>query len=205
MLEPMTALTDLLLCIVACMLGLKLMEYELGEGLLSRFFWGKALLSIGFSAFLGVINHGFISADQPHAKFFFWRVTMIAIGSAGSNFMLSAVIVLGGKARHYLVIPLCVLDTIYIVWIWFFYDFRVVIVWLALALVALGMLCCKPGPHRKSLVVGAVLTGIGLGLWSASVALNSYINHNDLYHLIQLVAVFFLYRAGLQLKDCADA
>ena len=46
------------------------------------------------------------------------------------------------------------------------------------------------------LLAGVVLSLVAAGIQQSGVAIHQYFNHNDLYHVVQAVAVWFLYLAA---------
>lgn len=205
MYEPITALTDLLLGLVAIFFGVKLCN-SVGNNVSARVFLGGALDFIGISALFGTFNHGFVGPEQVHVKLFLWKLTMAMIGLAGYYFINAVILAARIIPRHGILvikIAVTILFGIYIGTIIFAYDFQFVLAWLALTLLALSLFCFQSSPGRSEIMLGTLTTATGLVLWAMSVGLNSYINHNDLYHLIQIIAVSLFYFGGKKLQDAS--
>jgi hypothetical protein len=52
-------------------------------------------------------------------------------------------------------------------------------------------------PHAVGLLKGIALSAVAAAVQQSGWALTAWFNHNDLYHVIQAVAVWFLYRGAL--------
>ena len=50
-------------------------------------------------------------------------------------------------------------------------------------------------------VAGIMVAFVAAGVQVGEISLYEHFNHNDLYHLIQAVSFWLLYRAGLLLSD----
>ena len=51
---------------------------------------------------------------------------------------------------------------------------------------------------------GAVVSAMGLALMALKVSVHEHFNHNDLYHVIQMVGLFFFYKAALLLEGVRE-
>lgn len=51
------------------------------------------------------------------------------------------------------------------------------------------------------LYLGLIVSIIGLAIQQSNLQLHSSINHNDIYHVIQLGALYLFYRAAMRMRD----
>lgn len=58
---------------------------------------------------------------------------------------------------------------------------------------------------RRWLVVGFGATAVGLTLLVQKVSFHQHFNHNDLYHVVQMVGLYGVYRGGRRLLDLDGA
>jgi hypothetical protein len=58
---------------------------------------------------------------------------------------------------------------------------------------------------RRWLVVGFGATAVGLTLMVQKVSFHQHFNHNDLYHVVQMVGLYGVYRGGRRLLDLDPA
>jgi hypothetical protein len=87
-------------------------------------------------------------------------------------------------------------------------DFRYVIyeygstLSIVLVLVALGRVGGEPGVQGH-IIAGIVVSIVAGALQQSGIDLHRHFNHNDLQHVVQMVAIWFLYEGGRRLRDAA--
>ncbi len=54
---------------------------------------------------------------------------------------------------------------------------------------------------KRWLILGAMLSLLGLAIQQSGIVLYRNLNHNDICHLIQLVGLYSLYRGAVLLED----
>jgi hypothetical protein len=57
---------------------------------------------------------------------------------------------------------------------------------------------------HRSLKRAIAVTVIGLVIQQSGLGLHVHFNHNDIYHIIQMVGLYYLYRGALNLHDLVD-
>jgi hypothetical protein len=182
--EPMTLATDYLLTIAAAIFAARLWRVNRR--------WALAFVFTAFGSFFGGTFHGLWQSA------WLWKPTVIAIGLA-SFFLLSAYFP-----------RLALLKFIaYATWMIFHDGFVWVIVdyGITLLLVAFGVLRREPqlserrlaSPHSRWILGSIALSVLGALVQMSGFSLHRHFNYNDLYHVIQLVALWMLYRGGLNL------
>jgi hypothetical protein len=177
--EPVTALTDYALAAVSLFLGSRLLK--------SSRFWALAFLAIGLAALLGGTWHGFWQSDL------LWKATVLSVGVASFGMVAgSALATTTGTLTRAVVAFAIVKLVIYSAWMLGHGEFIWVVLDTGAALLIVGALYLR----RYN---GWMLAGVGLsvvaGLAQASgMRLHVHFNHNDLYHLIQIAAMFAFHR-----------
>lgn len=185
--EPTTVITDYLLGAVSAWVAFQLLR----EKERSRFFWGIAFAALAAGAFLGGTWHGFVRSDL------LWKATVLSVGVtsfgmvAGSAFATvksSALPVLAGIKL-----------VAYIGWMLFHDEFVYVVLDTGSALLVVAALHLWKWNGR-------ILAGVGLSVIAGMVqasgfVLHEHFNHNDLYHLIQIAGVVFLYQGAKRLQS----
>jgi hypothetical protein len=177
--EPVTALTDYALAAVAAFLGVRLLR--------SNRFWALAFLALALAALLGGTWHGFWQSDS------LWKATTLSVGVASFGMVAGSALAITHGAARQLVFGFALLKLVaYGFWILRHDDFVWVIVDSGSALAIVGLLYL----WRFS---GWMLAGVGISIVAGAVqasalALHASFNHNDLYHLIQIAALFAFYR-----------
>lgn len=173
--EPMTVATDYLLGAVAIVFAVRL--WRAGVRM-----WALAFAATAAAAVLGGTYHGL--AWQP-----LWKPTVYAVGAA-SLFLLAQL----GRA---LAIVGLLKFTTYAVWMLTHDDFRYVIYDYGATLLIMAV---YGAVRRNWWIVGSVAVSVvAAAVQQSGFALHRHFNHNDIYHLIQIVALWMLYRGGLRL------
>ena len=186
----MTLATDYLLAGVTGWLALLL--YRSPQR--SARWWSYAFMALAAGAFLGGTWHGFVQNDL------LWKATVLSVGVASFAMVAgSTFATLSGRARD-AVLWLAGLKLI-AYWWWMLGrdDFIYVVLDTGIALLVVAALHL----WRWN---GPILAGVGLsvlaGLAQASgFALHPHFNHNDLYHVIQTLAVVLLYQGAKRLQS----
>ncbi len=177
--EPTTVITDYVLGAVSIFLSLRLMDA-------SRF-WALAFFALGLGAFLGGTWHGFWQDDL------LWKATTLSVGGASFGMVAgSADAATTGKLRAGLIAFAVVKLFAYAAWMLYHDDFIWVVADTGSALGVVAVLhVLKWNPWMLAGVAASVLAGLAQ---ASGLALHEHFNHNDLYHVLQTVAMFVLYR-----------
>ena len=86
---------------------------------------------------------------------------------------------------------------VYMRWMITHNDFLYVIADYGLTLLIVGIvMLTRRGPATPWVIGSIVVSVIGALVQQSGFALHRHFNHNDLYHVIQLVALWLLYRGG---------
>jgi hypothetical protein len=177
--EPTTVITDYALGAVSIFLSWRVMDA-------SRF-WALAFFALGLGAFLGGTWHGFWQDDL------LWKATTLSVGGASFGMVAaSADAVTTGKLRGGLIAFAGVKLFAYAAWMLHHDDFVWVVADTASALFIVAIL------HAWRFN-GWILSGVAVSLLAgfaqaSGFALHPRFNHNDLYHVLQIAAMFLFYR-----------
>jgi hypothetical protein len=184
--EPTTVLTDCALAAVSAFLGCRLIPYSK--------FWALAFLALALGAVLGATWHGFWPTDV------LWKATTLSVGVASFGMVAgSSTAITSGGLRSALIAFAAVKLVAYSVWMLYHDDFIWVVVDTASALGVVAVLhLWKWNPW--------MLAGVGVSVIAAlaqasGLALHPRFNHNDLYHVLQIAAMFLFYRGVRRQKN----
>jgi hypothetical protein len=174
--EPMTLATDYMLTIAASVFAAKLWR--------SNRMWALAFVFTALGSFFGGTYHGLLQSQS------LWKVTVLSIGIA-SFFLLAG----SGRA---LAIAATIKLVAYCTWVIFFNDgFEWVIADYGITLLLVGAAALVRRDESRWWILGSIVVSIAGALVQRSgFTLHRHFNHNDLYHVIQLVALWLLYRGG---------
>jgi len=201
--EPMTLLTDYALAAVTASLAFSL--HRRRDGRRARALWTLALAALALAALLGGSSHGFAPVLPPLAAVLLWKATVLSVGAASFGLLAGSAAGTTSPpvARIFLVLAAAKL-AIYSAWMLFHDEYVYVIVDTGTALAGIAVLHLWSLTTRRDAASAWMLAGVAVSLLAAAVqasgfAVSRNFNHNDLYHVIQIVAMFLFYAGGRRL------
>ena len=208
-LEPTTMLTDYVLAGMGVWLGCRLIRQGAGSAagrLTPTALWGVSFLALALGAVAGGTSHGFAAYLGETGQAFAWKLTVYAIGLTSLAFLIaSALAYLRGGARKLLVALAMAQFVGYAWWMATHDDFRYVIYDYLPAMTVVLALALWAWRSRSSSSGRWVVAGILVSFAAAAVQMtgwvwHKYFNHNDLYHLVQMLGLYLLFRGGRLLR-----
>lgn len=200
--EPMTVLTDVLLAAAAIFGGVKI--YGVSAAPVHLFF-ALSFFLIALGTLTGATIHAIRHTSLVSRVPLLWRITGIAVGTSVMA-MLAATFyhILPADYADILRWTVLGLSIIYAAWIWRDYRFRNVIVFysisMAFILGAMALNYVSTGsPGAKLIVVGILISFGAAAVQQSGFKLARHFNHNDIYHVIQLIGLYFFYKGALLL------
>ena len=208
MTEPITMLTDYLLGVLALAFGYGILSKNRIDGQISRSLWACAFLSLSLSALVGGTYHGFQWQDSLGDLI--WKITTLSMGFT-SLFMTASVVCAncGGRMRRGWLVIAGMKFLIYLCLVMTRDDFLLVIadygsVMLAILVIALIQTFRRTRPEAPWLAAGVGVSLIAAGIQASGFSLHEHFNHNDLFHVIQIPALYLFLRGGLLLTDSKE-
>ncbi len=197
--EPMTLLTDYLLAGISGYAGWILFQRSSNQ--CSQRAWAIAFFALMLGAFAGGSYHGFFESPV------LWKITLLIIGF--SNFFMLAGSLFSTTSKNVcrsLLILSAAKLFIYSGWILYHDEFLTVILDSAASMgvitVLHGLAIVRDRDLGSKWIIGGVCISIVASIIQAShFAIASGFNHNDLYHVIQIIAVSLFYQGARRLKD----
>ena len=205
--EPMTVATDYLLAAVAIFLGWSLWALGRRVRQSSTESWGKAMLATAAAAIAGGTWHGFNQAMHPAASAIVWKTALLAIGVA-SFFMLAAAIMatIPRIVGHWLLAAAVLKLVVYVVWMlghdeffWVVYDYGSAMIFV-LAVYAYRMIFSRD-PAARAIVLGVLVSFAAAWIQRSDLSVGTFLNHNDLYHLTQIAALFAFHSGAQRIRE----
>jgi hypothetical protein len=200
--EPMTVLTDVLLAAAAAYFGVKICGVSAAP---VHFYFALSFFLIALGTLTGATIHAIRHTSLVTWVPLLWRITGIAVGTSVTA-MLAATFYLLLPADYADLLRWTVLglSIIYAAWIWRDYRFKNVIVFysicMAFVLGAMGLSYVSTGsPGSKLIAVGILISFGAAAVQRSGFKLARHFNHNDIYHVIQFVGLYFFYRGALLL------
>ncbi len=205
--EPMTMITDYLLGGWTFYLAFKLIHKGMRVSQRSIILWGLSFVATGIAALIGGTSHGFALYFGTMTKAVIWTATLISIGFA-SLFLLSSAIITTFKKplRDWLIAATALKFILFAVWIVSHSEFKYVIYDYVPAMI--GVLTVQVygkysrGDKSAAWIILGILVSFGAAaIQQSGFTLHEHFNHNDLYHVIQMGAIYMLYKGGILLLD----
>jgi Family of unknown function (DUF6962) len=200
--EPMTVLTDVLLAAAAVFGGVRI--YGVSSAPV-HFYFALSFFLIALGALAGATIHAIRHTSLISWVPLLWRITGIAVGTSVTA-MLAATFyhLLPADYADLLRWTVLGLSIIYAAWIWRDYRFQNVIVFysicMAFVLGAMALSYVSTGsPGARLIVVGILISFGAAAVQRSGFKLARHFNHNDIYHVIQLVGLYFFYKGALLL------
>jgi hypothetical protein len=190
--EPVTLITDYILAGVTAWLCFLLWKQR--ESQRARYGWTIAFGALALGAFLGGTWHGFMQSAL------LWKATVLAIGVASFAMLAgSAYAVLSGPPRTVVLVLASVKFLVYATAMLIRDEFVFFVIDSG---VTFGLVAALHLWRFNGWIVAGVAVSMLAALVQASgFALHRHFNHNDLYHVIQVAAMFLFYRGARRLTD----
>jgi hypothetical protein len=195
--EPATLLTDYLLALLGGYLAWRLHRHPSIETPAVRW-WFRALVVLAVSAFVGGSYHGFAPNLPRVVDDLWWRVVLWIIcllGYAmGSALVCEMVPRAAQRTWSHLLIAKFLIASVFVILV---PEFFVAIADYGLVMLAWGVVAVfVDRPWRGWLLAAVALSAIAAWVQQREVSLSRYLNHNDVFHLIQALALIGLFRGA---------
>lgn len=200
--EPTTAITDYIIFILGIIFGGLTISIQNSQ---FHQLWGASFISIGIGAFFGGTSHGFGPKMKGIYRKVLWRITIIFIGISGIFMaMSSSLFFITENGKYALFITAGVLLILYLLKIRKQDSFRSAVTFymplLGVTLVGFSM------AFYFQNITGALFITIGLIVCITGsltqllkISLHEKFNHNDLFHVIQMLGMYLMYRGGMEI------
>jgi hypothetical protein len=184
----MTLLTDYVLALACGCFSILL--YRLKSA--ASGWWSIAFAAVALAALVGGTYHGFPSF-YPNVL---WKTTLVAAGAASCAMVIATGV--GTRIAPKLFFWLALLKfAAYLAWIASTDSFFAVVADSGSALLLVAALhAIRGGAAWRWMISGVAVAVAAAGVQAMKLAPHPHFNHNDLYHVIQLAAMWLLYRGA---------
>ncbi len=205
--EPTTVVTNVVLAGFAFVLGARLGYGAAAEGSASGSFIGLGLLATAVGAAFGAAAHGIDPRTDREQRERCWRASLYALGFAGAATIASvAFFTARGSIRTTILVVAGLKLLAYLISVTRRPEFRVaaadyggaLAVLLAAALYAIARWHAAGMPWLVAGVGVSLVAGL---VQARRIVFHRHFNHNDLFHVIQMVALYLFFRGGALLVD----
>jgi hypothetical protein len=203
--EPATLLTDYVLAGVTGCLGWRLWARR--EQHVARKLWAVAFGALALAALAGGSHHGFTLLLPETMLVALWKVSVFSVGLASFGMLYgSAMAVTSGNARKLLLVLAGAKLALYSLWMTGHDEYIFVIADTGGAMLGIAALHLwswfRDSDEPSRWLLGAIAVSVlAAGVQAARLAPHPHFNHNDLYHVIQVAAMFLFYKGAKLLRD----
>ncbi len=189
--EPITALTDFLLSVECFIFTFLIFKRAVSW---QRLFWNGFFICVGMGAFLGALFHGFSFAQSV----FLWRGVNLSL-ILGITFFPLAILSLRTRIIPKWLFALFIAILILASFFFYnsqnflhilFYEGGVLTICIMIALTYLR----KGYQEGKPLLLGMVVSVVAALAQATNMRL-LFLNNNDIFHLVQIIAMVFFFKA----------
>jgi len=165
-----------------------------------------ALYLLAFGALVGGIYHGFSPHFSVLLKDFIWKTILYAVGLTTVFFLLAAISTVVSYEIYNILkwIPILVF-VVYAVFIWRYNDLIQAIYFnipmmIVIFIIMVYLYIVSKDTGTGKIILGLVISFLGAGIWSRKLSVNGYFNYNDIYHIIQTIGLWYIYRGALTIQ-----
>jgi|SRR4051812_818550 hypothetical protein len=205
--EPTTVFTDVVLAALAFVLAVRLGHRSAVDDSAAGAWLAAGLLATGFAAVIGAVAHATDPARDAGSRERLWRSTLYISGLIGAATVASvAYFAARGSMRTVLLTFAVIKLVVFVRQVSRTPVFRVAAIdyGIALAILVIGAvseMLRRGAPGMVWLIAGVFVSLVAGIVQAKRLAFHRQFNHNDLYHVIQMVALYSFYRGGLLLVD----
>ncbi len=203
----MTVATNVVLAVLAFVLGARLGYGAAAQGSASGSFFGLGMVVGAVAAAFGAATHGIDPRVDAAQRERCWRAALYTLGFATAATTVSvAFFTARGWIRTAILVAVGIKLLVYLVSVARRPQFRLAAAdhVATLAVLLAAALYAMARWHAAGmgwLVAGVGVSLIGVLVQVRHVAIHRHFNHNDLYHVIQMVALYLFFRGGVLLVD----
>jgi len=200
--EPTTAITDFIIFGLGAGFGFLSLPDSTS---LFQLLWAFAFFSVGMGGLLGGITHGIGPKISENAKRIIWQLTLIFVGLTGLLLGMSGVVYFVPKSiTTWFIGGAGVIFILYIFWIVEHDTFHAAVKFylplMLIALIGFGVMAFSYQYTGALLIVmGLIVSLAASAVQMMKISFHQHFNHNDLFHVIQMVGMVLLYRGGMEM------
>jgi uncharacterized protein DUF6962 len=205
--EPTTVATNLVLAALAFVFGARLGYGAAAQGSAAGSFFGLGMLAAAVAAAFGAAAHGLDPRTDWDQRERCWRAALYTLGFASAATTASvAFFTARGSIRTALLVAAALKLLAYLVSVARRPRFRVAaadhVATLAVLLAAALYATVRwHAPGMGWLLAGVAVSLVAVLVQMRHIAFHRHFNHNDLYHVIEMVAVYLFFRGAALLVD----
>lgn len=171
--------------------------------------WSFAFLATAVGAIAGGTSHGFAIQLGDSGWLVLWKATVYALAVASLCLLLASFhSAFRGRLLTTMIILAWVKFVLYALFMVSENDFDYVIYDYGSAMIVVLLLATWSWVRHRSAAGPWILAGILVSFAASQIqmsgwGLHRHFNHNDIFHVVQMLSLYLLYRGGLELTDAA--
>lgn len=205
--EPTTVITNVVLSIAAFAFAARLGLQASVDGVVAGASLAGGFMATGLAAACGAAAHGADPVADADLRARFWKASLYTVGLVGVAVVASvAFFAARGMARSALLAVALIKVLVFVAVVTRKPEFRVAAIDYGAALTILfagaayGLMRWRAA-GATWLMGGVLVSLVAAGVQARRVAPHRWFNHNDLFHVIEIVALYLFFRGGLLLVD----
>ncbi len=202
--EPVTLLTDYILAVETLVLGVLLYQGAKRINEKPIALWAFAFFAVALAAVAGGTCHGFVRHLSESVFSALWKITLYSIGiSTLFMFLGMTLAALKGTARKILMAVAILQFCVFAFLMAHTDNFTYVVHDYVPAMAVILALCTLRlnRPYAIWIIAGILVSFAAAGIQLSGFRLHKHFNHNDLYHVVQMLAMYLLYCGGKLLSS----
>ena len=203
----MTVFTDVILFLFAGYFAMEIYTLFSDQLMNTHWHWTFTFWMIGIGSLLGAVSHGLGPHFPEMVKKIVWKLTVLSIGISCYFFLTASFshIFPNSTVQWLKWIPLILL-VVYCGTIVKNDSFSIVIMfYLSTMIFVLAMMMYSQFILKFNgsgwISIGILISFIAAGVQLKGFSLHKHFNHNDIYHIIQMAGMYYIYKGVLQIKD----
>ena len=195
--EPVTSLTDLILSGSCFYFFFGIQKFN--QVSVCQSYWQKFFLFLGVSTLLGAMAHGIFERNNSYLYNTVWLVMQVTAGFSIFFAQAAAFTQLAhGKIRK-LMLTLSVIQVfIFLLAVFYFFDFRVVAINSLIAMTQMIVVFFPSNTenwvYRTYISMGFIISFLTVYVHNQKLSFSKWFNHNDISHVIMYVSILLIFQ-----------
>jgi hypothetical protein len=205
--EAATMLTDFAIAAIGVAVSVATAHGAEQSGDVAQRIWAASFAFAAIAAAIGGVVHGFVLHMTVTTKDALWKATQYVMGLTGLSIFAAAVVAFtGGATQTWLIGVAAAKFAAYAAVVWRRDDYAIVVADYGTSMIALCALAVVGWTRTGAaappwLIAGVAVSAVAAFIQIKKVSPHPRFNHNDLYHVVQIAALYLFYRGGILLVD----
>lgn len=205
--EPTTMATDYVLAALALVFAVRTWRVARQSRQKSIKFWAMTFAAMALAAIVAGTFHGFAHYLDEGARTALWKTTVYLTGLMSFSMVAATIPASLPASVHCPLLVVAALKfVLYAVWMSSHNDFRYVVYDYGSAMLVVLLLQVWAAFRSREqsapwIIAGVLVSFAGAAVQQSGLTIHTHFNHNDLYHVIQMGAIYLFYRGGCHFRD----